>query len=96
LAKRRSREQVIRDILEMAMGEGTSITHVAFRASLTSGQASEYLQYLIQHGLMEQRLDKKKGRKIFHTTPKGIRFISVADGITELMAKDSLYVRDSS
>jgi len=80
----------------MAMGDGANITQVMFRAGLTTSLVNDYLLYLIEHGLIEEKLDKKKGRKIFHTTPKGIQFIRVADGITELMAKDTLYARDSS
>ena len=68
LKERRSRMDILADILSVA-GEETKKTHIVYSANLNFARVDEYLQYLVDKGLIE----KKSGE--FKTTEKGEEFL---------------------
>jgi len=68
LKERRSRIDIIADILSVA-GEEAKKTHIVYSANLNFARVDEYLQYLVDKGLIEYRSREYK------TTEKGQEFL---------------------
>ncbi|MBE9593169.1 MAG: winged helix-turn-helix domain-containing protein [Proteobacteria bacterium] len=68
LKERRSRMDIIADILSVA-GEEAKKTHIVYRANLNFARVDEYLQYMVDKGLIE-----KKSRE-YKTTERGEEFL---------------------
>ena len=68
LKERRSRMDIIADILLVA-GEEAKKTHIVYSANLNFARVGEYLQYLEDKGLIENRSRRYK------TTEKGEEFL---------------------
>ena len=80
----RSRDDIIRDILEVASGGGIATkTGIMFKTFLSHAQMKNYLTYLTQHDLIEYDV----GAQIYKTTEKGLRFLDTY-GQMEDMIKD--------
>ena len=77
--KYRSRTEITSDILEAAIG-GTTKTRIMYKAFLSYAQLKEYLQVLIENGL----LDYNKKEDIFRTSEKGMRFLKICEEIDKL------------
>ena len=65
---RRSRLEIIREILEVAK-LGAKKTEIVYKTNLTFSRADEYLKFLMEKGLI------KKEDKKWRTTEKGLKFI---------------------
>jgi predicted transcriptional regulator len=78
---------MIRDILFSAGGGGASISKIMFSAYLSYGQAKEYLNQLIERGLVENEFSTDGIR--FRTTPKGIQYLSTVDKMSEMLYIDT-------
>lgn len=79
----RQRDEVTRDILKAAMGEGASISRIMFRAYLSHGQAMSYVSRLVEDGMLEN--DILQGRMYFKTTPQGVEYSVALDAMSELL-----------
>lgn len=77
---KRSRFEIIIDILNASMG-GANKTKVVYDARLNFKQAEEYLNFLIEAGLITQEVEGKK--KTFHTTEKGKEMVSKFKELTD-------------
>ncbi len=69
----RSRIDVSIDILNAALGEGTTKTRLMYEAFVSFEELREYLSELIKLGLMETTATER----IYKTTRKGKEFLSV-------------------
>jgi len=78
----------MRQMLDLAQGEGAAATRIAAKTGLTTAQAREYFEYMMNSGLIQY--DPVHGSRRFRTTPKGIRFMKVASHISELMVKERM------
>jgi predicted transcriptional regulator len=86
--KKRDQAQIIKSILEAAMGEGVTITALMNKAALSSEQMKQYLSYCVDKGLLDWKASKKN--KCFYlTTPKGVRFIRTVESISDLLSLNS-------
>jgi len=83
--KRRDRHEIIVEILRTAMN-GKVKTHIMYKARLSYAQLNEYLPRLVEKGFLENRTVKKKkfDRKVFQTTPKGIKLLESFENIDSL------------
>ena len=79
----RQRDEVIRDILQTAMGEGSGISRVMFCACLSHAQATGYLGQLIEDGFIVN--DIERGKRHYRTTPKGVEYLSGLNMMYELL-----------
>jgi predicted transcriptional regulator len=70
--KRRDQLVIMAEIVEIAR-YGTSKTHIMFRGNLSFNQLNQYLQILLEKGLLEKRLVSGKG--VYKATIKGIEFM---------------------
>lgn len=70
---RRSRVEIIADIIRAANGVGATKTQIVYRANLNFKLASRYLEYLIENGYIQEI---ERGRKkVFISTEKGQAFL---------------------
>ena len=76
LKERRSRMDIIADILSVA-GEEAKKTHIVYSANLNFARVGEYLQYLVDKGLIENRSREYK------TTERGEEFLRTYREMTE-------------
>lgn len=79
----RQKDEVIRDILQSAMGQGTGISRIMFSACLSHSQATAYLSKLIDDGFVEN--DVEMGRRHYRTTPKGMEYLRGLNHMYELL-----------
>jgi len=77
---RRSRVDIIIDILEVAM-EGANKTGIVYKANLNFKLVDEFLNLLQEYGLMENKLDGDAKIK-YITTEKGKMFLKKTKEIT--------------
>jgi len=78
--KYRSRTEIVALILDSANG-GATKTKIMYNAFLSYNQLKEYLSLLIENNLLEYH-----GKtKIFRTTEKGLKFLSIQNSIGELL-----------
>jgi len=84
-ARRRDRHDITVEILKTAM-DGKVKTHIMYKARLSFAQLNKYLPRLVENGFLENL--KIKGRndykRVFRTTPKGIKFIEGFETIRSL------------
>ena len=78
--KYRSRTEITAMILDTANKETTKIK-IMYNAYLSYNQLKEYLSLLIENDLIEYI----GGSKIFRTTEKGFKFLSMYNAIEELL-----------
>lgn len=83
--RRRDRHDIIVEILKTAM-EGRIKTHIMYKAKLSYAQLREYLPSLVANGFLENTTIKHKSRhkRVFRTTPKGLRLIENFESINKL------------
>ena len=78
--KYRSRTEIVGMILEATNG-GATKTKIMYHAYLSYNQLKEYLSLLIENDLIEYI----GGSKLFRTTEKGFKFLSMYNTIEELL-----------
>lgn len=70
---RRSRVEVVADILRATNGVGATKTQIVYRANLNFKLASRYLQHLLEKGYIEEA--ERNGKKVYLATQKGQAFL---------------------
>ena len=69
---RRSKLEMYVDILRVLTHKGPlKLTHIMYKANVNCRVLKEYLDYLVKHGLVEERIIGK-GRVVFAVTQRGI------------------------
>ena len=85
--RRRDRHEIIVEILKTAIN-GKVKTHIMYKARLSYAQVSEYLPRLVEKGFLENHTVQKKrySKKVFRTTPKGLRLLENFETMNNLWA----------
>ena len=78
--KYRSRTELASNILESANG-GATQTKIMYKAFLSYAQLKEYLEMLIQNGLMTHDVDGE----MYRTTSNGIKFLERSRQLSGLL-----------
>jgi predicted transcriptional regulator len=83
--RRRDRHEIIVEILKTAIN-GKVKTHIMYKARLSYAQLNEYLPRLVEKGFLENHTIRKErhDKKLFRTTPKGIKFLKNFESINSL------------
>lgn len=83
--RRRDRHDIIVEILKTSV-EGRIKTHIMYKAKLSYAQINEYLPVLVENGFLENTTirHKRHNKKVFKTTPKGLRFIENFNSMKKL------------
>ena len=69
---RRSKLEMYIDILKVLAQRGPlKLTHIMYKANVNCSVLTEYLEFLLKQGLVEERL-LKKSRKVYAVTQHGI------------------------
>ena len=86
-SKRRDRHDIAVEILRTAI-EGKIKTHIMYKAKLSYAQLNEYMQLLLNKGLLENVTirQKKMDKKVYKTTRKGLQFLENFDNVKRLWA----------
>jgi len=82
-SRNRGRTEIIRDILQSTRDEslGARKTKIMYKTFLSYGQASDYLNVLINNGLLEHDLVNQR----FRITKKGVAFLRLCDQLGNLI-----------
>jgi len=83
--KRRDKLVIIAEIIDVARN-GTSKTHIMFKANLSFSQLNQYLSVLIETNLLEKQM--VEGREIYRPTIKGLQFVEKQCEIINLLNSD--------
>jgi predicted transcriptional regulator len=82
--KYRSRTDLIAAILSSAAGEkGALLTRIMYTSFLSYPQIKEFLQFLLEHGLIEHN----ELNKVYKITAKGFQYLELYKQIDELVKK---------
>ena len=83
--KRRDRHDIAVEILRTAI-DGKIKTHIMYKAKLSYAQLNEYIQLLLNKGLLENVTirQKRMDKKVFKTTHKGLEFIENFESVKRL------------
>lgn len=81
--RNRQRDEVMRDVLQTAMGEGEGISKIMFSACLSHSQATAYLSQMVEDGLIVN--DVQRGKRHYRTTPKGVEYLAALNNMCELL-----------
>ena len=76
-------------MLETAL-EGANKTNIMYRSFLSFPQLKEYLELLIDAGLLEHQ---EEGRGTYHTTEKGQRFIKMYREVDAMVPKENMLTK---
>jgi predicted transcriptional regulator len=80
--KYRSRTDIIAAILSSAAGEkGALLTSIMYTSFLSYPQLKQFLQFLIEHGLIEHN----ELNKVYQTTRKGFQYLELFRQMEELV-----------
>jgi len=83
--KRRDRHDIAVEILRTAIN-GKIKTHIMYKAKLSYAQLNEYIQLLLDKGLLENATIREKNvdKKVYKTTHKGLAFIENFESVKRL------------
>jgi predicted transcriptional regulator len=90
--KRRDKLVIMAEIVGIAKN-GTSKTHIMFKANLSFSQLNQYLALLSQTSLLEK--SAQNGRVIYKATQKGLEFMEKQQQIIDLLNEDVHVYRNS-
>jgi len=95
--RRRDRHDIIVEILKTAIS-GKVKTHIMYKARLSYAQLNEYLPRLVEKGFLENQTVKKKRfyKKVFKTTPKGIKLLENFETMNNLWAPENSQSQQAS
>ena len=79
--KQRSRNNIIRDILDAANSGSATRTKIMYESYLSFGQLKEYLSFLTDNGL----LSYDAHTQTFKITEKGLRLLDTYNQIHDIM-----------
>lgn len=79
--KYRSRADIVADMLEVAI-DGAIKTRIMYRSFLSFPQLNEYLEILMENGLLEFNEEERK----YFTTEKGKHYLKMYNAIGRLIA----------
>jgi len=76
---RRSEIEIIKDILDLSKN-GSKKTSILYKGNLSFYQLQEYLPYLIEKDVLEEKYHRDNGRsyKFYKTTTKGLSLLEQA------------------
>jgi predicted transcriptional regulator len=88
LMQKRGRDKlrIIAEILEIAE-DGTLKTQIMYRANLSFTQLNEYLDFLLEIGLLSKTTIHEKG--VYKATSQGLDFLTRYNEITTLLQSES-------
>lgn len=85
--RNRQRDEVMRDVLQTAMGPGAGISKIMFCACLSHSQATAYLSHMIEEELVIN--DIERGKRYYRTTPKGVEYLAALNSMCELLQMET-------
>jgi len=80
--KRRDRLSIMAEALKIAKN-GCLKTQIMYRANLSFAQLNDYLDFLLEVGLLKER--GEEGKTVYRTTKKGVRFLQNYHKIRDLL-----------
>jgi predicted transcriptional regulator len=79
--KYRSRNNIIRDILDAASDGGVTRTKIMYKSYLSFGQLKEYLSFLTDNGLLSYHTHTQT----FNITEKGLRLLDAYNQMQDMI-----------
>ena len=92
--KNRNRMEIVANLLTIAKA-GALKTHLMYRANLSYMMVTDYLKFLQGAGLIKETFDTE-GTKVFQTTPRGLRYLSVYDSLQDITSFSTKKVTEPS
>jgi len=82
---RRSKLEMYVDILKVLAQRGPlKLTHIMYKANVNCSVLSEYLEFLLKQGLVEERI-LKKNRTIYGVTQHGLTVLKAFRELTQAL-----------
>lgn len=81
--KNRNRMEIVAKLLDIAK-TATLKTHLMYKANLSYVMVNEYLDYLVDAGLIVEKPDRETNAKLFETTEKGMKYLEIYASLQNL------------
>lgn len=72
---RRTKFDIIVDIIHLTMDGGANKTRIVYGANLNFKIANKYIDFLLDNGLIREEV--KEGKKYYFATEKGVQFLKL-------------------
>ena len=72
---RRTKFDIIVDIINLTMDGGANKTRIVYGANLNFKIANKYIDFLLDNGLIREEV--KEGKKYYLATEKGVQFLKL-------------------
>ena len=89
---KRNNLEISSDILKTAIN-GARKSHIVYQTNLNFKIAEKYLNQLSKSGLLT---GSTKGRRIYSTTEKGLKYLDYLEGIEEYISQTSTHTYSTS
>jgi predicted transcriptional regulator len=76
--------EIIHTILSVCT-EGALKTHVMFKCNLNSSQVQQYLEYLVDRGLLEKERKAYSSKTSYRTSERGRRYMRAYNEVVEML-----------
>ncbi|MGA2874727.1 MAG: winged helix-turn-helix domain-containing protein [Nitrososphaerales archaeon] len=80
--KYRSRGEIVSNILRVVASRKATKTRLMYGAYLSYTQIEEYMEYVLQQGLISQISDTN----LYQLTEKGMQYLNLSDEMSQLVA----------
>jgi predicted transcriptional regulator len=81
--KNRNRMEIVANLLDIAK-TATLKTHLMYKANLSYVMVNDYLDYLVDAGLIVERSERETNAKLFETTEKGLKYLEIYASLQNL------------
>jgi predicted transcriptional regulator len=93
--KNRNRMEIVANLLSIAK-TGVLKTHLMYRANLSYLMSTQYLNFLCGENLINETLDEEGTRRLYQTTPKGLKYLEVYQSLQSIAVLDAQRLRVTS
>jgi len=82
--KYRSSVEIIYDIISAAKSS-INKTHLMYDSNLSFKQLRQYLNLLLQQGLIEERFEEEEETKVYYISPKGLEYLALVERLQAIV-----------
>jgi predicted transcriptional regulator len=86
--KNRNRMEIVSNILDIARN-GALKTHLMYKANLSYMVVTQYLNFLMKAGLIEEILTEEGPTRLYKTSSKGFKYLEVYQDLQQIAGLES-------
>ncbi|MGA2665576.1 MAG: winged helix-turn-helix domain-containing protein [Nitrososphaerales archaeon] len=72
------------NLIVLACGDGTMITHIMYKCNLNSKQTQSYVSYLLQYGLLVKKKPEGSNKFTYQATDRAGKYLEVYSELSQM------------